>query len=135
MKDSRYQNLIKSTSSDDSIRPWGYYTILEEGPQYKIKRIHVNPKQKLSVQMHHHRSEHWVLVKGTAIITKGEKEFSLTKGKHTYIPKMMIHALENLADEPLELIEVQIGDYLGEDDIVRFSDRYGRVQEKNTAPL
>lgn len=135
VKDAHDQNYIKSKPLDESIRPWGYYTILEEGPQYKIKRIHVDPKQKLSVQMHHQRSEHWVVVNGTATVTKGEKEFPLTEGMHVYIPKTTVHALENLGDVPLELIEVQIGDYLGEDDIVRFSDRYGRVQEKSSAAL
>jgi mannose-1-phosphate guanylyltransferase/mannose-6-phosphate isomerase len=108
-------------------RPWGSYTILEEGPRYKIKRIVVNADQKLSHQMHHHRSEHWIVVKGTARVTIGAKEEFVHENESTYVPKSTLHRLENPGKVPLELIEVQNGEYVGEDDIVRFDDVYGRV--------
>ncbi len=107
-------------------RPWGSYTVLEEQPRYKIKRITVNPGAKLSLQMHHHRSEHWVVVKGTAKVTCGEKTFLVHENESTYISAGQKHRLENDGVIPLELIEVQNGSYLGEDDIVRFDDVYGR---------
>lgn len=108
-------------------RPWGTYTVLEEGPNFKIKRIVVNPGAKLSMQLHHHRSEHWVVVSGTAKITNGEREILLQENESTFIPKNNRHRLENPALSPLSIIEVQCGDYVGEDDIVRFEDTYGRV--------
>lgn len=107
-------------------RPWGSYTVLEEGPQFKIKHITVNPGEKLSMQLHHHRSEHWVVVSGTAKITNGEREILLHENQSTYIPKEHKHRLENSGTVPLNIIEVQCGDYVGEDDIVRFEDSYGR---------
>lgn len=107
-------------------RPWGTYTVLEEGPNFKIKRIVVNPGAKLSMQMHHHRSEHWVVVTGVAKITSGDQEIRLEKNQSTYIPKTQRHRLENPIEVPLQIIEVQCGDYVGEDDIVRFEDTYGR---------
>lgn len=107
-------------------RPWGTYTVLEEGLNFKIKRIVVNPGAKLSMQMHKHRSEHWVVVSGQATITNGEIEFTLEENQSTYIPKTHKHRLENKGKEPLAIIEVQCGDYVGEDDIVRFDDQYGR---------
>jgi len=107
-------------------RPWGAYTVLEEGLNYKIKRIVVNPGAKLSMQMHCHRSEHWVVVSGTAQVTNGDDRLVLQENQSTYIPKMNKHRLENLTDVPLSIIEVQCGDYVGEDDIVRFEDTYGR---------
>jgi mannose-1-phosphate guanylyltransferase/mannose-6-phosphate isomerase len=107
-------------------RPWGSYTVLEEQPRYKIKRITVNPGAKLSLQMHHHRSEHWVVVKGTAKVTCGDKTFLVHENESTYISAGQNHRLENDGVIPLELIEVQNGSYLGEDDIVRFDDVYGR---------
>ena len=107
-------------------RPWGSYTVLEEQPRYKIKRITVNPGAKLSLQMHHHRSEHWVVVKGTAKVTCGNKTFMVHENESTYISAGKKHRLENEGVIPLELIEVQNGSYLGEDDIVRFDDVYGR---------
>lgn len=107
-------------------RPWGTYTVLEEQPRYKIKRITVNPGAKLSMQMHHHRSEHWVVVKGTAKVTCGEKTFMVHENESTYISAGQKHRLENEGMIHLELIEVQNGSYLGEDDIVRFDDAYGR---------
>lgn len=107
-------------------RPWGKFDSIDKGNQHQAKRITVNPGAKLSVQMHHHRSEHWVVVSGTAKVTNGENTFILNENESTYIPLETVHALENPGDIPLELIEVQFGDYLGEDDIVRFEDRYGR---------
>jgi mannose-1-phosphate guanylyltransferase/mannose-1-phosphate guanylyltransferase/mannose-6-phosphate isomerase len=107
-------------------RPWGSYTILEEQPRYKIKRISVNPGAKLSLQMHHHRSEHWVVVKGTAKVTCDEKTFLVHENESTYISSGQKHRLENDGVIVLEMIEVQNGSYLGEDDIVRFNDVYGR---------
>jgi mannose-1-phosphate guanylyltransferase / mannose-6-phosphate isomerase len=108
-------------------RPWGTYTVLEEGLNFKIKRIVVNPGAKLSMQMHKHRSEHWVVVSGVATITNNEIEFTLNENQSTYISKTHRHRLENKGAEPLAIIEVQCGDYVGEDDIVRFDDSYGRV--------
>lgn len=107
-------------------RPWGSYTVLEELPRFQIKRINVNPGAKLSLQMHHHRHEHWVIVTGTARVTNGPDEILLYENQSTYIPAGTRHRLENPGVIPLELIEVQIGSYLGEDDIVRFDDVYGR---------
>lgn len=108
-------------------RPWGSYTVLEEGERYKIKRIVVNPGQKLSMQMHHHRSEHWVVIAGTARIVNGEQEIFLEEDQSTYIPKTHRHRLENPGKIPLQIIEIQSGPYLEEDDIVRFGDIYGRA--------
>lgn len=107
-------------------RPWGSYTVLEEGDRYKIKRIVVNPGQKLSMQMHHHRSEHWVVIAGTARIVNGDQEIYLEEDQSTYIPKTHRHRLENPGKIPLKIIEIQTGAYLEEDDIVRFGDIYGR---------
>ncbi len=107
-------------------RPWGSYSVLAEQPRYQIKKIVVNPREKLSLQMHHHRHEHWVVVKGAALVTNGDKEILLHEDQSTYIPAGNVHRLENPGVIPLELIEVQIGSYLGEDDIVRFEDIYGR---------
>ncbi|MEW6585348.1 MAG: mannose-1-phosphate guanylyltransferase/mannose-6-phosphate isomerase [Nitrospirota bacterium] len=107
-------------------RPWGSYTILEEGPRYKIKRIVVNPGARLSLQMHYHRSEHWVVVKGAARVTIGELEKHVHENESVYVPKSTIHRLENPGKVPLEIIEVQNGEYVGEDDIVRTDDVYGR---------
>lgn len=108
-------------------RPWGTYTVLEEGVNFKIKRIVVNPGAKLSMQLHKHRAEHWVVVSGVATITNGDMEFTLQENQSTYIPKTHRHRLANQGKEPLAIIEVQCGDYVGEDDIVRFDDKYGRV--------
>lgn len=107
-------------------RPWGTYTTLEEGHRYKIKRIVVNPGAKLSLQMHYHRSEHWVVIAGTAKIVNGEQEIFLEENESTYIPKTHRHRLENPGRIPLQIIEIQSGPYLEEDDIVRFGDIYGR---------
>ncbi|WP_297470155.1 mannose-1-phosphate guanylyltransferase/mannose-6-phosphate isomerase [Thermococcus sp.] len=108
-------------------RPWGSYTVLEEGDRYKIKRLTVLPGKKLSLQMHYHRSEHWVVVRGTAKVIVGDKEILLRPGESTFIPAGVKHRLENPGKVVLEVIETQIGEYLGEDDIVRFDDEFGRV--------
>ncbi|HAT65396.1 MAG TPA: mannose-1-phosphate guanylyltransferase/mannose-6-phosphate isomerase, partial [Flavobacteriaceae bacterium] len=107
-------------------RPWGLYDSIDRGERYQVKRITVKSGAKLSVQMHHHRAEHWVVVSGTAKVTNGEKEFLVTEDQSTYIPVGQVHCLENPGLVPLELIEVQSGSYLGEDDIVRIHDKYGR---------
>ena len=108
-------------------RPWGVYDSVDNGHRYQVKRITVKPGAKLSVQMHHHRAEHWIVVSGTAKVTNGEKTYLVCENESTYIPIGQIHALENPGVIPLELIEVQSGSYLGEDDIVRFEDKYGRT--------
>lgn len=108
-------------------RPWGTYTVLDENKSYKIKRIEVLPGQRLSLQMHHHRSEHWIVVSGTAKVTCGEHESIVNVNESTFIPMGRLHRLENPGIIPLTIIEVQSGEYLGEDDIVRFQDDYQRV--------
>jgi len=110
-------------------RPWGWYDSIEVGKHFQVKRLHVNPGAKLSRQMHHKRAEHWVVVSGTATATNGEDVLTLTEGESTYIPIGTTHGLENKTNEQLEIIEVQSGSYLGEDDIVRFEDIYGRVKD------
>ncbi|NNH76577.1 mannose-1-phosphate guanylyltransferase/mannose-6-phosphate isomerase [Acinetobacter sp. ANC 5380] len=108
-------------------RPWGSYDSIDSGSRYQVKCIVVNPGQKLSLQMHHHRAEHWIVVNGTAKVHKGDETILLTENQSVYIPLGETHALENPGKVPLELIEVQSGSYLGEDDIVRFEDLYGRA--------
>ena len=107
-------------------RPWGWYDSIDEGGRFKVKRIQVKPKASLSLQKHHHRAEHWIVVTGTAEITNGDKVLTLTENQSTYIPLGEVHRLANPGTIPLEIIEVQSGSYLGEDDIVRFEDTYGR---------
>ncbi len=125
-------NILKNQSRKEiqehitTYRPWGSYTVLEEGPRYKIKRIVVNPEEKLSLQMHYHRSEHWVVVKGTARVVIGDKEVFIHENESAYVPKSTLHRLQNPGKVPLEIIEVQNGEYVGEDDIVRIDDHYGR---------
>lgn len=114
-------------------RPWGVYDSIDQGARYQVKRIMVRPGAKLSVQMHHHRAEHWIVVTGTAKVTTGDRTYLVTENQSTYIPVGEVHALENPGRIPLELIEVQSGSYLGEDDIVRFEDRYGRVPAVDAA--
>ncbi len=109
------------------VRAWGTYTVLEEGKEYKIKRIMVNPMSRLSLQSHKMRSEHWVVVSGTARVTCGESVYTISANQSTFVPMGVKHRLENPTDEPLQIIEVQNGSYLGEDDITRFDDDYGRV--------
>lgn len=108
-------------------RPWGWYDSIDSGERFQVKRIVVNPGASLSLQMHHHRAEHWVVVKGTAEVTNGEKVFLLGENESTFIPLGHVHRLTNPGKVPLEIIEVQSGSYLGEDDIVRFEDTYGRA--------
>ena len=120
---------FSSTNTDNLLtekRPWGSFTTLEEGPGYKIKRIEVNPGHRLSLQMHYHRSEHWIVVSGTAKVTCGDKEKILGANESTYVPQCTSHRLENPGVIKLILIEVQNGEYFGEDDIVRFQDDYSR---------
>jgi mannose-1-phosphate guanylyltransferase/mannose-6-phosphate isomerase len=107
-------------------RPWGWYDSVDEGEHFKVKRIQVKPGASLSLQMHKHRSEHWIVVKGVAEITNGDKVVILNENQSTYIPQGQKHRLVNPGKTPLEIIEVQSGSYLGEDDIVRFEDTYGR---------
>ena len=108
-------------------RPWGSFTVLDEGEGFKVKRISVNPGHKLSLQYHHHRSEHWTVVQGEASVTVGEDIKKVKVNESVYIPLKEKHALANEGEELMQLIEVQLGDYLGEDDIVRLEDRYGRA--------
>jgi mannose-1-phosphate guanylyltransferase/mannose-6-phosphate isomerase len=108
-------------------RPWGWYDSIDFGERFQVKRIVVNPGAKLSLQMHHHRAEHWIVVTGTAEVTNGDKVFLLSENESTYIPLGHLHRLANPGKVPLEIIEVQSGSYLGEDDIVRFEDTYGRT--------
>ncbi len=110
-------------------RPWGWYDSIDEGERFKVKRIQVKPKASLSLQKHHHRAEHWIVVTGTAEITNGNKKILLSENQSTYIPLGETHRLANPGTTPLEIIEVQSGNYLGEDDIVRFEDNYGRSEK------
>lgn len=130
-------NRLKSSGRPEAnlhrrvFRPWGYYEGISVGDRYQVKRITVYPAAVLSLQLHHHRAEHWIVVKGTAEITRGEETFMLTENQSTYIPLGVTHRLANPGVIPLELIEVQSGSYLGEDDIVRYSDNYGRAGDGN----
>ena len=113
------------------LRPWGSYESIAEGERFQVKRIVVKPGEKLSLQMHHHRAEHWIVVRGTARVTCGDEEKLVTENQSVYIPLGTKHRLDNPGQLPLELIEVQSGSYLGEDDIVRFDDVYGRAKQPN----
>ena len=112
-------------------RPWGSYEGVTAGERFQVKRIVVNPGACLSLQMHHHRAEHWIVVRGTAKVTRGDDVFLISENQSTYIPLGEKHRLENPGAVPLEIIEVQSGSYLGEDDIVRFEDNYGRHNNSN----
>ena len=127
-------NLVATSIAATELRPWGSFTILEEGRGYKIKRIEVKPGHRLSLQMHHHRSEHWIVLSGTARVLCDGRELTLYNNQSTYVPQCTQHRLENPGVIPLVLIEVQNGDYLGEDDIVRFQDDYNRQPSSVTAP-
>ena len=111
-------------------RPWGHYEGVDQGERFQVKRIVVTPGSTLSLQKHMHRAEHWVVVRGTAAVTIGEEQRTVHENESTYIPMGAVHRLANPGRIPLELVEVQTGSYLGEDDIVRFEDRYGREGEK-----
>ena len=123
-RDKRHEH----SSHREVYRPWGVYDSIDQGERYQVKRITVKPGAKLSVQMHHHRAEHWIVVSGVAKVTNGDKTYLVTENQSTFIPIGQVHALENPGKILLELIEVQSGSYLGEDDIVRFEDRYGRIK-------
>jgi mannose-1-phosphate guanylyltransferase len=122
------QQRSEATVHREVYRPWGKYDSVDNGERFQVKRITVNPGAKLSVQMHHHRAEHWIIVSGTAKVTLDDETVLLSENQSTYIPIGVVHALENPGKLPLEMIEVQSGSYLGEDDIVRFEDRYGRAK-------
>jgi mannose-1-phosphate guanylyltransferase/mannose-6-phosphate isomerase len=123
LKTSNFQLTALMTET----RPWGSFTILDEGDGFKVKRISVKPAEKLSLQYHHHRSEHWTVIQGEATVTIGESTKPVKINESVYIPLKEKHALANEGEELMQLIEVQLGDYLGEDDIVRLEDRYGRA--------
>jgi len=108
-------------------RPWGHYDLVDTGNRHQTKRIVVKPGARLSLQKHHHRAEHWVVVKGTALVTKGDEKLLLSENESTFIPLGVVHCLENPGVIPLEIVEVQSGSYLGEDDIIRYNDQYGRL--------
>ena len=108
-------------------RPWGWYESVDQGDRHQVKRILVNPGSRLSLQKHEHRAEHWIVVRGKAHVTRGDEVLDLLENQSTYIPQGCIHRLENLESTPLEIIEVQSGSYLGEDDITRLDDEYGRA--------
>jgi mannose-1-phosphate guanylyltransferase/mannose-6-phosphate isomerase len=126
--DLQQQNLPQATEHRHAARPWGEYDAIDEGDRFKVKRITVKPGASLSLQMHHHRAEHWIVVKGTARVTRDKETFLLAENESTFIPVGTKHRLENPGTIPLEMIEVQSGSYLGEDDIERFDDHYGRAQ-------
>ncbi len=122
----RSEGRSQATAHRKIHRPWGFYDSIDAGPRFQVKRIVVKPGASLSLQMHHHRAEHWIVVSGTARVTRGEESFLLSENQSTYIPLGVTHRLENPGKVALEMIEVQSGSYLGEDDIVRFEDSYGR---------
>jgi mannose-6-phosphate isomerase len=121
-------SIVSGGLAATELRPWGAFTILEEAQGYKIKRIEVKPGHRLSLQMHHHRSEHWIVVSGTAKVICGAEEKLLYSNQSTYVPACTLHRLENPGVIPLVLIEVQNGEYLGEDDITRYQDDYARTE-------
>ena len=108
-------------------RPWGNYTSIDEDSSWKVKKIVVRPKSSLSLQMHHHRAEHWIVVKGTAEVEINDQKLILSENQSTFIPLGAKHRLSNPGEIPLTIVEIQTGDYIGEDDIVRFKDEYGRM--------
>jgi mannose-1-phosphate guanylyltransferase/mannose-6-phosphate isomerase len=125
-KQGRYETSLHR----EVFRPWGSYDSIDSGDRFQVKRLSVKPGASMSLQLHHHRAEHWIVVSGTARITRGEEVFLLEENESTYIPLGAKHRIENPGKIPLHIIEVQSGSYLGEDDIVRFEDRYGREKEK-----
>ncbi len=120
------QTSIRTVSIERTERPWGWFETMFEAPGHKIKRIGVHPGQQLSLQKHHQRAEHWVVVLGTAIVTVGDQVLEMVPGQHIDIALGAVHRLANATSEPVEIMEVQFGSYLGEDDIVRMQDDYGR---------
>ena len=117
----------RTETIERTARPWGWYETVSETPGNKVKRIRVHPGQQLSLQQHHQRAEHWVVVLGTALVTVGERVLELTAGQHVDIAVGEVHRLTNKTGQPVEIVEVQFGSYLGEDDIVRLQDDYGRA--------
>lgn len=131
----KQQNKSEAIAHQRTLRPWGYFESIDQGERFQVKRISVKVGAKLSLQRHHHRSEHWVVVKGTARVTRGDEVFLLSENHSTYIPIGVTHRLENAGKIPLEIIEVQSGAYLGEDDIERLDDQYGREATEETAEV
>jgi len=130
------QQIVKESSHPDKVvRPWGNFRCIDRSSRYQVKRITVNPGEQLSLQLHHHRAEHWIVVHGTARVTKGADNFLLTENESVYIAIGQEHRLENPGAIPLELIEVQSGSYLGEDDILRLEDIYGRTEPEPPVQL
>ena len=128
--DLKNKNDVRAYLHETVYKPWGSYTLLESSDMHKIKNITVMPGKKLSLQLHYHRNEHWAVVKGTAIVQVDDNEFFLRKGESTFIKEGMKHRLSNPGRIPLEIIEIQLGDVVDEDDIIRFEDDYGRIEEK-----
>jgi mannose-1-phosphate guanylyltransferase/mannose-6-phosphate isomerase len=122
----KQQGRVEGATHRKVYRPWGWYDSIDAAERFQVKRIMVKPGAKLSLQLHHHRAEHWIVVKGTAKVTRGDTSFILAENESTFIPLGIRHRLENTGKIPLEIIEVQSGSYLGEDDIERFDDSYGR---------
>ena len=121
------KNIKEANFHKKGFRPWGFYLSILKDKKWQVKIIHINPGAKLSLQMHHHRAEHWVVLKGTAKVQINNEKLILRKNESTYIPLGSKHRLSNPGKTPLEIIEVQSGNYIGEDDIVRFEDKYGRI--------
>ena len=121
------ENPLIVSENRKGYRPWGWYDSLEKDSTHQVKRIHVYPSQKLSLQRHQHRAERWIIIKGTATVTLDDNEHEFNVGEVVQINIMQIHSLANMTNDDLEIIEVQLGDYLGEDDIERFEDIYGRA--------
>ncbi|BBV65278.1 mannose-1-phosphate guanylyltransferase/mannose-6-phosphate isomerase [Kluyvera ascorbata] len=125
----KHENRIEHLRHREEYRPWGRYDSVDQGGRYQVKRITVKPGERISTQMHYHRAEHWVVVSGTARVTRGDDIFLVSENESTFIPVGVVHTLENPGKVPLEVIEIQSGTYLGSDDIVRFDDKYGRVKD------
>lgn len=119
-----------SDGYDESKRPWGFYTVLADEPDHKVKRIHVDPHRRLSLQRHRQRAEYWTIVAGEGVVTRNDEEIPVTGGSTVVIPRGARHRIENRGDTPLVFIEVQLGTYFGEDDIERFADDYGRAPQE-----
>ena len=132
MAQLKEENRCETQAHKVVYRPWGSYEGIDSGDRFQVKRITVNPGSELSLQKHFHRAEHWVVVRGTAVVTRDEEKILLREDESTYISLGTVHRLENPGKIPLELIEVQSGSYLGEDDIVRFEDTYGRTKDLPT---
>jgi mannose-6-phosphate isomerase len=124
-----------TNNHETTARDWGNYTIISESKRCKIKRLEVTPGHRLSLQSHKHRSEHWIVISGVAKVTNGDHELTLLPNQSTFVPAMMQHRLENLGSIPLVIIEVQTGEYLGEDDIVRYDDDYSRVSLQSSPDM